>query len=196
MMMYPRPGASVPEQPQPSTAPSPAQASSAAIGKRKRKSESARGKTAGDKDSDQEGPSENDAPAKPSTPAATTPNASDAKKRTKTQRACDSCRSRKIRCGWDIWLFGLPLTDLFFLFSLFSPARCDVLPESEPPLCQHCKQYGFECTFFLPITETRFKKKKMEEEAAEKEKDKSTDLRRNTSSPQTDSGDLRVFGSS
>lgn len=40
----------------------------------------------------------------------------------------------------------------------------------EPALCQHCKQYGFECTFFLPITETRFKKKKLEEEAAEKEK--------------------------
>jgi Fungal specific transcription factor domain len=37
-------------------------------------------------------------------------------------------------------------------------------------VCQHCKQYGFECTFFLPITETRFKKKKQEEEAAEKEK--------------------------
>lgn len=37
-------------------------------------------------------------------------------------------------------------------------------------MCQHCKQYGFECTFFLPITETRFKKKKLEEEAAEKEK--------------------------
>ncbi|KAF8590103.1 hypothetical protein K439DRAFT_1644924 [Ramaria rubella] len=62
------------------------------------------------------------------------------KKRTKTQRACDSCRSRKI--------------------------RCDVLPDSDPPQCQHCKQYGFDCTFFLPITETRFKKKRLEEEAA------------------------------
>ena len=39
-------------------------------------------------------------------------------------------------------------------------------------MCQHCKQYGFECTFFLPITETRFKKKKLEEEA-EKDKGKS-----------------------
>jgi hypothetical protein len=37
-------------------------------------------------------------------------------------------------------------------------------------VCQHCKQYGFECTFFLPITETRFKKKRQEEEAAEKDK--------------------------
>ncbi len=26
-------------------------------------------------------------------------------------------------------------------------------------VCAHCRQYGFECTFFLPITETRFKKK-------------------------------------
>jgi hypothetical protein len=41
-----------------------------------------------------------------------------------------------------------------------------VLSEEEPPVCQHCKQYGFECTFFLPITETRFKKKRLEEEAA------------------------------
>lgn len=36
----------------------------------------------------------------------------------------------------------------------------------------------------------------MEEEAAEKEKEKekSTDTRRNTLSPQAESGDLRVFG--
>ncbi|KAL4254047.1 hypothetical protein ABKN59_002483 [Abortiporus biennis] len=84
--------------------------------------------------------------------------AAEAKKRTKTQRACDSCRSRKI--------------------------RCDILADADPPICQHCKQYGFECTFFLPITETRFKKKKLEEEAAaaaaaEKEKE----AERGTSSP-------------
>ena len=41
-----------------------------------------------------------------------------------------------------------------------------MLADVEPPICQHCKQYGFECTFFLPITETRFKKKRLEEEAA------------------------------
>ncbi|KAG1891356.1 fungal-specific transcription factor domain-containing protein [Suillus subluteus] len=171
MMMYgaPRSGTSVPEQPQPPSAPSPVPApATPAIGKRKRKLEPSRSKVTVEKDSDQEGPSGSDVPAKRSTPAATTPTASDSKKRTKTQRACDSCRSRKI--------------------------RCDVLAESEPPLCQHCKQYGFECTFFLPITETRFKKKKMEEEAAEKEKEKSTDTRRNTLSPQAEPGDRRVFG--
>ncbi|KAF4576685.1 hypothetical protein EYR36_004663 [Pleurotus pulmonarius] len=75
-------------------------------------------------------------------PTAQTP--VDLKKRTKTQRACDSCRARKI--------------------------RCDVITDVDPPVCQHCKQYGFECTFFLPITETRFKKKKLEEEGADKEK--------------------------
>ncbi|KAI0723969.1 fungal-specific transcription factor domain-containing protein [Cerioporus squamosus] len=96
----------------------------------------------------------------------------DSKKRTKTQRACDSCRSRKI--------------------------RCDVLPDTDPPLCQHCKQYSFECTFFLPITETRFKKKKLEEEAAaaaaEKEKEAAE---RSTSSPQAEhpkGGDIKVYG--
>ncbi|KAJ3801439.1 fungal-specific transcription factor domain-containing protein [Lentinula aff. detonsa] len=72
----------------------------------------------------------------------------DPKKRTKTQRACDSCRTRKI--------------------------RCDVLAESDPPVCQHCRQYQFECTFFLPITETRFKKKKLEAEDSDKEKPFST----------------------
>ncbi|KAG6832044.1 hypothetical protein H0H92_005466 [Tricholoma furcatifolium] len=45
--------------------------------------------------------------------------------------------------------------------------------KTDPPFCQHCKQYGFECTFFLPITETRFKKKKLEEEAADKERSES-----------------------
>ncbi|KAJ4487795.1 fungal-specific transcription factor domain-containing protein [Lentinula aciculospora] len=72
----------------------------------------------------------------------------DPKKRTKTQRACDSCRTRKI--------------------------RCDVLTDSDPPVCQHCRQYQFECTFFLPITETRFKKKKLEAEESDKDKPFST----------------------
>jgi uncharacterized protein (DUF4415 family) len=65
---------------------------------------------------------------------------------------------------------------------------CDILPESDPQCCQHCKQYGFECTFFLPITETRFKKKKMEEEAVNAEKEKATaaELKQETLSPGRD----------
>lgn len=75
----------------------------------------------------------------------------DTPKRIKTARACDSCRQKKI--------------------------RCDVIDDgSSPPgdpnngngglTCAHCRQYGFNCTFFLPITETRFKKKR-EREAEE-----------------------------
>ena len=43
------------------------------------------------------------------------------KRRQKTARACDGCRSRKI--------------------------RCDVLQDSSPPLCVHCKQHNFTCTW-------------------------------------------------
>lgn len=38
-----------------------------------------------------------------------------------------------------------------------------MIPDTDPLICQHCKQYHYECTFYLPISETRFKKKKMEE---------------------------------
>jgi hypothetical protein len=42
--------------------------------------------------------------------------------------------------------------------------RCDILAPQDAmgreALCAHCKQYDLECTFFLPITETRFKKKR------------------------------------
>lgn len=44
--------------------------------------------------------------------------------------------------------------------------RCDILTAEgkedgeNKPICAHCKQYDLECTFFLPITETRFKKRK------------------------------------
>jgi hypothetical protein len=75
------------------------------------------------------------------------------------QRACDSCRSRKIRC--DI------IPDMVCIFSVVLTHHLTYLKDL--PLCQHCKQYSFECTFFLPITETRFKKKKMEDDS-DKEK--------------------------
>ncbi|KAN0077222.1 Fungal specific transcription factor domain containing protein [Tylopilus felleus] len=182
MMMYgpPRPNTSLPEQQQQQpqqqqqqqqqpvvNAPSPVQVpATVATGKRKRRTDSTRAR---DRESDHEGPSSENVP-KPPPPATSSAPPVDNKKRTKTQRACDSCRSRKI--------------------------RCDVLSDSDPPLCQHCKQYGFECTFFLPITETRFKKKKLEEDSpVEKEKDRSVDLQRNTLSPQTESQmDRRVYG--
>ncbi|KAF8559642.1 hypothetical protein OG21DRAFT_1549617 [Imleria badia] len=173
MMMYgpPRPNTSLPEQQQQQqqpivSAPSPAQMPvTVTTGKRKRRTDAARAR---DRESDHEGPSSENAP-KHTPPIASPATPIDNKKRTKTQRACDSCRSRKI--------------------------RCDVLADSDPPLCQHCKQYGFECTFFLPITETRFKKKKFEEDSPpEKEKDRSADLQRNTLSPQTESQmDRRVY---
>lgn len=89
--------------------------------------------------------------------AAPTPREEAKNKRTKTQRACDPCRRKKIRL--------VHLSYCLWYVSEFGP-RCDVLPDSDPPICQHCKQYSFNCTFFLPITETRFKKKRIEEEAA------------------------------
>lgn len=65
-------------------------------------------------------------------------------------------------------------------------------------MCQHCKQYGFECTFFLPITETRFKKKRLEEEAAEKDKSSaSAEPSKRGSVSQSDKQskrDVNVFG--
>lgn len=146
MVMYstaPRPSA-----PPEISYPAPSPVANNAGGKRKRKSfaESSRsGKGA----SDEEGPSGSDVGRGQSAHQQTQAQAlSDLKKRTKTQRACDSCRSRKI--------------------------RCDILTETDPPVCQHCKQYSFECTFFLPITETRFKKKKTEEEVPEKDKAESS----------------------
>ena len=65
-------------------------------------------------------------------------------------------------------------------------------------MCQHCKQYGFECTFFLPIAETRFKKKRLEEEAAEKDKSStSAEPSKRGSISQSDKQskrDVNVFG--
>ncbi|KAH8117444.1 fungal-specific transcription factor domain-containing protein [Phellopilus nigrolimitatus] len=131
---YPVPGYSPPPAPpaEPQPPPPEPSVSSGPVSKRKRKgtAESSKGKGSVASDAEESG-------VKKPTDFSV---ASDMhKKRTKTQRACDSCRSRKI--------------------------RCDVLVDQDTPVCQHCKQYGFECTFFLPITETRFKKKRLEEEA-------------------------------
>ncbi|CAL1705128.1 unnamed protein product [Somion occarium] len=143
MMMYNAPGPSQPEPPR-IDASSP---TASTTGKRK-------------SSTDDGGPS--------GSQAASPNNTTEPKKRTKTQRACDSCRARKI--------------------------RCDVLQDSDPPKCQHCNQYGFECTFFLPISETRFKKKKLEEEAAAAA-DKEAE--RSTHSPhveQSKNGEVKVYG--
>ncbi|KAJ7271921.1 fungal-specific transcription factor domain-containing protein [Mycena haematopus] len=134
MMIYGPP----PPHPAPDQAADSAEPSAGA--KRKRKSTGQPGRK--DKDDDDDAPSPTDL-----TPAQQKAQALELKKRTKTQRACDSCRSRKI--------------------------RCDILSDAEPPKCQHCKQYQFECTFFLPITETRFKKKKLEEEEKQQQDNKS-----------------------
>ncbi|KAF7323094.1 hypothetical protein HMN09_00089500 [Mycena chlorophos] len=108
--------------PHPGHTPDAAESSS---GKRKRK--------ARDKHSDDD---DDGSPVEATHPSSS--KALELKKRSKTARACDSCRSRKI--------------------------RCDIIADSDPPSCQHCKQYHFDCTFFLPITETRFKKKRTEED--------------------------------
>jgi hypothetical protein len=90
--------------------------------------------------------------------------AQDVKKRTKTQRACDKCRTKKIRSVCYTLSCTKKLNDntIFIFFSI----RCDIIADADPPLCSHCKQYNYDCTFFLPIQETRFKKKRQEEDAA------------------------------
>ncbi|KDQ60931.1 hypothetical protein JAAARDRAFT_31927 [Jaapia argillacea MUCL 33604] len=170
MMIYPRPAATESLQSQgqsqgtPSPVPSPASAS--ASGKRKRKpGDEPRSNSAGERASDEETASGRNSASKQSVV--------DIKKRTKTQRACDSCRTRKIRCDWT------HTTD-----------RCDIIQDSDPPICQHCKQYGYECTSFKPITETRFKKRKLEQEAAASggDKERGDGSQRATASPSPGSG--------
>ncbi|TDL27420.1 hypothetical protein BD410DRAFT_714522 [Rickenella mellea] len=175
MMAYTPPPAPAQAQapPQPTT---PISAVSASSSKRKRKSTIDSAKSKGSEkasDNEEPGVSGNDT-LRWVRSTNGTPLVDMHKKRTKTQRACDSCRSRKI--------------------------RCDVLTEADPPLCQHCKQYGFECTFFLPITETRFKKKRQEEEAAAAaaaEKDKPSEAESSqqlSPNPEGPKGEVRIFG--
>ncbi|KAJ1309602.1 hypothetical protein OPQ81_006375 [Rhizoctonia solani] len=119
------------QQQQPQQQPQPQQAPTQAHGFYDEHESRKRSASAAEQDEEDEAPSAG-------TSAAPTPREENKSKRTKTQRACDPCRRKKI--------------------------RCDILPDTDPPICQHCKQYSFNCTFFLPITETRFKKKRMEEE--------------------------------
>ncbi|GAA6000454.1 hypothetical protein JCM10207_008018 [Rhodosporidiobolus poonsookiae] len=60
-------------------------------------------------------------------------------KKQKIPRACDSCRGKKI--------------------------RCNPIPDSDPLICTYCQKHKRECTWFLPIAETRFKKQREKEEA-------------------------------
>ncbi|GAA5839856.1 hypothetical protein JCM11251_001233 [Rhodosporidiobolus azoricus] len=60
-------------------------------------------------------------------------------KKPKIPRACDVCRRKKI--------------------------RCNPLPDTEPMMCTYCQKHKLECTWFLPISETRFKKQREKEEA-------------------------------
>lgn len=75
---------------------SPAPTNTANPSKRKRKSTADSTQGRGDKDSDHEGGSGSDRPRQQGQSASAAAVA-EMKKRTKTQRACDSCRSRKIR---------------------------------------------------------------------------------------------------
>ncbi|CAE6471751.1 unnamed protein product [Rhizoctonia solani] len=109
-----------------------------------------------------------DEPRSAGTSAAPTPREENKSKRTKTQRACDPCRRKKI--------------------------RCDILPDTDPPMCQHCKQYSFNCTFFLPITETRFKKKRMEEDQSSAAGGSTSANRPPTATPPTPSLDATSHG--
>lgn len=95
LMMYGPPHSNAPPP-----APSPVPSAIPATGKRKRQttSESPRETGVGDKDSDQEaGGSGNAQASHQASQPARAVSLADTKKRTKTQRACDSCRSRKIR---------------------------------------------------------------------------------------------------
>ncbi|GAA6005579.1 hypothetical protein JCM11491_003690 [Sporobolomyces phaffii] len=71
-------------------------------------------------------------------PGASTSGGAGKPKKPKIPRACDTCRRKKI--------------------------RCNPLPDSEPPICTYCQKHSLDCTWFLPISETRFKKQREKEE--------------------------------
>ena len=87
-------------------------------------------------------------------------------KRLKTSRACDGCRTRKIR--WvgissarkKSWKSSSRLSHErklmghAFLKSAHA-IRCDVIPDTNPPLCVHCKHHNFDCTWVSPLRHIR-----------------------------------------
>lgn len=89
-------------------------------------------------------------------------------KRTKTSRACDPCRRKKIRQVFrQLYHLNFLIINTSRSVSPFCIHSCDILQGADSPICSHCKQYGFDCTFHLPITETRWKKRKLDEESAQ-----------------------------
>ncbi|KAG6856458.1 hypothetical protein H0H87_004318 [Tephrocybe sp. NHM501043] len=110
----------------------------------------------------------------------------DLKKRTKTSLLHSNAPAIHVAAGKFAATFSLTPQVPFPL----SPSPHSLTLPQDQPTCQHCKQYGFECTFFLPITETRFKKKKLEEDAAEKER---VDAPKPISAPHTEN-QTSVYG--
>lgn len=115
------------------------------------------------------------------------------------QQACDSCRA--LRAFLSVLILathvsvvarsGATLLSTRYVFLLYYHFHRLPVLQKEPSLCQHCKQYSFECTYFLPITETRFKKKKVEDN------DKGDLSRRPPSTAYPESSakrDINVFG--
>ena len=95
-----------PPPPPASASPTAGTPTPATGGKRKRKSDASKGKNTSDRTPDAEETSQatgnaGQPPSPYNTAPASTPLADVHKKRTKTQRACDSCRSRKIRYFYD-----------------------------------------------------------------------------------------------
>jgi hypothetical protein len=80
------------------------------------------------------------------------------------------------------------------MLSVCQYCRCDVLPDTDPPLCAHCKQYNYDCTFFLPIQETRFKKKRAEEDHSHQSSQPRTFAPSTPTDRQEQRSEVRAFG--